>query len=69
LHRLSLAVVKLQDQLLALADHEQGEREKLALRLQLEGSQRAPRQAVKKKSGRKQRYTPSLPAVEAFPIS
>lgn len=54
LHRLSLAVVKLQDQLIALAESEQNEREKLALRLQLERAKDAPRlTAKKKKKGRR----------------
>jgi hypothetical protein len=53
LHRLSLAIVKLQDQLIGLADREQAEREKLALRLQLEAKLPAPKRPAKKKSSRK----------------
>jgi hypothetical protein len=49
LHRLSLAVVRLQDQLIALADHEQGEREKLELRRKLDATKGARRLPAKKK--------------------
>jgi regulator of replication initiation timing len=42
LHRLSLAVVQLQAQLAALAQHEQIEREKLLLQIRLEQKQLPP---------------------------
>jgi regulator of replication initiation timing len=55
LHRLSLTTVKLEAALRALAQHEQDQREKLLLQLQLEQKQLPPKPTTKKRSrkGRK----------------
>ncbi|HEX8069275.1 MAG TPA: hypothetical protein VF546_04945 [Pyrinomonadaceae bacterium] len=48
-HALALAVERRQGQLAALAQHEQAEREKLSLQLQLERKQLPPKPATKKR--------------------
>ncbi|MDT4954692.1 MAG: hypothetical protein QOJ02_2830 [Acidobacteriota bacterium] len=53
LHRLSLAMVRLEESLRALAQHEQDQREKLLLQLQLEQKQLQAKPPVKKKGRRK----------------
>jgi hypothetical protein len=53
LHRLSLAVVKLEGAVRALAQHEQDQREKLLLRFQLDQKQLAAKPPIKKKGRKK----------------
>ena len=52
LHRLALALVKLEGTLRALAQHEEDQREKLRLQLQLEQKQ-LPSRTAAKKAGKK----------------